>query len=135
MRRPARREEPGDGRSVLGEDAGVAVDREAALCVEEGGYHLDGLARAGTRLFWRVEPWPDAAPERLARYTPADAMPAAPSRPLETAATVLLLGYGIAMVLAASPLLDYTRAAAAQLQSPADYVQQVRAATPAARTP
>ncbi len=96
---------------------------------------LVGLARAGTRLFWRTEPWPDAAPERFAAYTPADALPHAPSRPLETAATVLLLGYGIAMVLAAAPLLDYTRATAAQLLSPGDYVQQVRAATPALRQP
>ena len=96
---------------------------------------LVGLARAGTRLFWRVEPWPDASPERLAEYTPLEAMPAVPNRPLETAATVLLLGYGVAMVLAAAPLLDYTRATAAQLQSPGDYVMQVRAATPQARAP
>ena len=96
---------------------------------------LVGLARAGTRLFWRVEPWPDASPERLAEYTPLEAMPAVPNRPLETAATVLLLAYGVAMVLAAAPLLDYTRATAAQLQSPGDYVMQVRAATPQARAP
>jgi multicomponent K+:H+ antiporter subunit D len=96
---------------------------------------LVGLARAGTRLFWRTEPWPDAAPERLAAYASATALPTAPSRPLETAATVLLLGYGIAMVVAAAPLLDYARATAAQLLSPGDYVQQVRAATPALRKP
>jgi len=96
---------------------------------------LVGLARAGTRLFWRTEPWPDAAPEQLAAYAAAIALPTAPSRPLETAATVLLLGYGIAMVVAAAPLLDYTRATAAQLLSPGDYVQQVRAATPALREP
>ena len=77
----------------------------------------------------------DASPERLAAYTPLDEMRAAPGRPLETAATVLLLAYGIAMVVAAAPLLDYTRATAAQLQSPGDYVQQVRAATPALREP
>jgi multicomponent K+:H+ antiporter subunit D len=115
--------------------AGIQTGWVWAVVLGSSFMMLVGLARAGTRLFWRVEPWPDAAPERLARYTPLDAMPDTPSRPLETAATVLLLGYGIAMVLAAAPLLDYTRAAAAQLQSPADYVQQVRAATPAARTP
>jgi len=96
---------------------------------------LVGLARAGTRLFWRVEPWPDAAPGRHAGYVPAEALPAAPGRPLETAATLLLLGYGVAMVLAAAPLLDYTAAAAAQLQQPLDYVQQLRAAVPAIREP
>ena len=96
---------------------------------------LVGLARAGTRLFWRVEPWPDTSPERLARYTPATAMKVAPVRPLEAAATVLLLGYGITMSIAAAPLLDYTRAAAAQLQSPASYVEQVRAAAPTLREP
>ncbi len=53
----------------------------------------------------------------------------APARPLETAATVLLLAYGVAMVLAAAPLLDYTRATGAQLQAPGDYVEHVRAAT------
>ena len=106
-----------------------------ALVLGSSFMMLVGLARAGTRLFWRVEPWPDAAPERLAEYTPLDAMDLAPSRPLETAATVLLLGYGIAMVLAAAPLLDYTAAAAAQLQSPGDYVQQVRAAAPVLREP
>ena len=96
---------------------------------------LVGLARAGTRLFWRVEPWPDAPADQLAKYTPLDAMKVAPSRPLETAATVLLLAYGIAMSVAAAPLLDYTRAAAAQLQSPASYVEQVRATTPTLRAP
>ena len=96
---------------------------------------LVGLARAGTRLFWRVEPWPDTSQERLARYTPATAMKVAPVRPLEAAATVLLLGYGITMSIAAAPLLDYTRAAAAQLQSPASYVEQVRAAAPTLREP
>ena len=96
---------------------------------------LVGLARAGTRLFWRVEPWPDAPPERLTNYVPLDAMAVAPSRPLEATATMLLLAYGIAMALAAAPLLDYTRATAAQLQSPAAYVEQARAATPMLREP
>ncbi len=96
---------------------------------------LVGLARAGTRLFWRVEPWPGAPSERLAEYVPPDEMPDAPSRPLETAATVALVAMGIALAVAAAPMLDYTRATAEQLLSPADYVQQVRAATPAERAP
>ncbi|SDQ35798.1 multisubunit potassium/proton antiporter, PhaD subunit [Pseudoxanthomonas sp. CF385] len=96
---------------------------------------LVGLARAGTRLFWRTEPWPDASAETRAAFTPAGDLAHAPSRPLETAAIVLLLGYGVALVLAASPLLDYTRATAAQLQSPGDYVRQVRAALPTLREP
>ena len=115
--------------------AGTATAWIWALVLGSSFLMIVGLARAGTRLFWRVEPWPDASPERLAAYTPAGAMAPAPVRPLETAATVLLLGYGIAMVLAAAPLLDYTRAAAAQLQSPGDYVQQVRAAAPSLREP
>ena len=106
-----------------------------ALVLSTSFMMLVGLARAGTRLFWRVEPWPDAAPGQLARYTPLDAMKDVPSRPLETAATVLLLAYGIAMSLAAAPLLDYTRAAAVQLQSPAIYVEQVRATAPTLREP
>ncbi|KAF1699416.1 monovalent cation/H+ antiporter subunit D [Pseudoxanthomonas jiangsuensis] len=96
---------------------------------------LVGLARAGTRLFWRVEPWPDASPERIAAYTPAEALPHTPGRPLETAATVLLVGYGLAMVVAAAPLLDYVDATASQLLSPAGYVEQVRAAETVTRAP
>ncbi len=96
---------------------------------------LVGLARAGTRLFWRQEPWPDASPEQLASYVPREHMVKAPSRPLETAATVLLVGYGVAMVLAAAPLLDYTRATGAQLLAPQDYVQQVREARSQTRAP
>ena len=96
---------------------------------------LVGLARAGTRLFWRVEPWPNASPERIAAYTPAEALPHAPGRPLETAATVLLVGYGLAMVVAAAPLLDYVDAAASQLLSPAGYVEQLRAAETVLRAP
>ena len=80
-------------------------------------------------------PWPDASPDQLAGYVPADALPHRPGRPLETAATVLLLGYGIAMSGCAAPLLDYTRATAAQLLAPGDYVQALHAALPVARRP
>ena len=66
---------------------------------------------------------------------PAEALPEAPSRPLETAATVALVAMGVALTVAAAPLLDYTRATARQLLAPEGYVQQVRAATPVARDP
>src|SRR5690606_35929367 len=82
---------------------------------------LVGLARAGTRLFWRQELWPDATDAQVAQYVPREQMREAPSRPLETAATALLLGYGVAMVLAASPMLEYTRATGAQLQAAEAY--------------
>ncbi len=96
---------------------------------------LVGLARAGTRLFWRVEPWPDASAARMAAYVPAERVRAAPARPLETGAAVLLLVYGLVMVLAAAPLLDYTRATAQQLKSPGTYVEKIRATTPLLREP
>jgi multicomponent K+:H+ antiporter subunit D len=96
---------------------------------------LVGLARAGTRLFWRVAPWPDAGQHRLEAFTPEHEMVPAPSRPLETAAIVLLLAYGVALVVAAAPVLDYTRATALQLLSAGDYVEHVRAALPILREP
>ena len=96
---------------------------------------LVGLARAGTRLFWRVAPWPDAGQHRLEAFTPEHEMVPAPSRPLETAAIVLLLAYGVALVVAAAPVLDYTRATALQLLSPGNYVEHVRAALPILREP
>ena len=96
---------------------------------------LVGLARAGTRLFWRVEPWPDAPPGALVAYDASVDMPDAPSRPMETAGTLLLVAYGIAMTVAAAPLLDYARASAEQLASPAGYVQQLRDTPSTTRTP
>ena len=96
---------------------------------------LIGLARAGTRLFWRTEPWPNASAETHAAFTPASDLAHAPSRPLEIAAIVLLLGYGVALVLAAAPVLDYARATASQLLAPADYVRAARAVVPTLREP
>ena len=96
---------------------------------------LVGLARAGTRLFWRIEPWPDAPKRQLKAYMPRDEMPHAPSRPMETAGTVLLVCYGIAMTIWAAPVLDYAHASALQLASPGEYVQQLRATLPATRAP
>ena len=62
-------------------------------------------------------------------------MAKAPSRPLETAGTLLLVAYGIAMTIAAAPLLDYARASAEQLGTPGAYVQQLRAAPTLSRSP
>ena len=86
-----------------------------------------GLTRAGTRLFWRL-------PEADAPVVVPDRKHA-PARPLETAATVLLLAYGVAMTVAAAPLIDYTRATGAQLLAPGAYLEQVRAALPEMRNP
>ncbi|KPL48534.1 cation:proton antiporter [Xanthomonas axonopodis] len=87
-----------------------------------------GLTRAGVRLFWRVpaaaENAPEPQPPRRGRM-----------RPVETAATVLLLSGLVAMTGAAGPLMHYTDAAAAQLRDPAAYVDQVRATTPQRRQP
>lgn len=84
-----------------------------------------GLVRAGSNLFWRVPP---AGPE-VAGLRPST------TRPVETAATVLLLALGVALSLGAAPVVEYTRATAAQLMSPQDYVRQVRDTAPAWRNP
>src|SRR5690606_20382357 len=95
---------------------------------------LVGLARAGTRLFWRQEPWPDASPEHVARYVPREQMREAPSRPLETAGTVLLLAYDVAVVVGASPMLEYTRARGNQVQAPEAFIQPGPATAPQGET-
>ena len=94
---------------------------------------LIGLTRTGTRLFWRTE---DEGGGEGEGQVPVPQAAGAPriSR-LEFAALGLLIGYGIAMTLAAGPLLRYTAAAAEQLLSPGDYVQEVRGATPRMREP
>ena len=88
-----------------------------------------GLSRAGVRLFWRVpgavEAGEDAAPP----------LRKAPSRPLETAAAVLLILYGIGMTVAAAPMMRYTEAAAAQLLDSASYVGELRATPSRSRAP
>ena len=96
---------------------------------------LVGLARAYTRLFWRTTPWPDAPPAALVAYEANPDAADAPSRPLETAGTLLLVAYGLAMTVAAAPLLDYTRASAEQLATPDAYVSQLRAAPSQVRSP
>ncbi|HBK46651.1 MAG TPA: monovalent cation/H+ antiporter subunit D, partial [Xanthomonadaceae bacterium] len=71
-----------------------------------------------------AEDAPERAPPRRARM-----------RPVETGATVLLLGYVVAMTVAAGPLMHYADATAAQLARPGDYVQQLRATSPVLRQP
>jgi multicomponent K+:H+ antiporter subunit D len=81
-----------------------------------------GLSRSGTRLFWRVDPVPEGtAPMPLRRS--------------EIAATMLLLGYGVAMTLFAGPLLRYTDATAAQLLDTGATVERVGGTTPLIREP
>ncbi len=82
-----------------------------------------GLARIGTRVFWRVEKRrPDAA----------DVPP--PGR-LEVVAIGILLAYGVAMTVAAAPILEFTRATAAQLLTPGAYLETMRGTTPQIREP
>ncbi len=95
-----------------------------------------GLTRAGSRVFWRTP-----AMERAAGHV-ADVKGTAmhgpsrhASRPLETAAIVLLLGYGIAMSIAAAPVIAYAEAAGEQLLSAGDYVDTLQATTPQTRMP
>ncbi|MFY2763239.1 monovalent cation/H+ antiporter subunit D [Arenimonas sp. MALMAid1274] len=84
-----------------------------------------GLVRAGSNLFWRTPPQEAAAaPGRTAG-----------SRPVETAATVLLLALGVAMTVGAAPVMGYMQGTAAQLMAPADYVNQVQSTLPAKRKP
>ncbi|WP_101925610.1 MULTISPECIES: monovalent cation/H+ antiporter subunit D [Luteimonas] len=81
-----------------------------------------GLSRIGTRLFWRID-------------ADTDGVPAPPVRRAELAATLLLLAYGIAMTVAAGPILRYTNAAAEQLLSTGDYVRHLRDAPSVIREP
>jgi multicomponent K+:H+ antiporter subunit D len=81
------------------------------------------LARTGSQVFWRAEPWPLNTP------TPA------PPRPMQVAAATLLLGYGVAMTVFGGPVMRYTQAAAEQLLSPGAYIDAAHATTPRLREP
>jgi len=87
---------------------------------------LIGLSRTGSRLFWRTgrqevrEPWEEEPPR---------------VRGQELAATMLLLGYVVAMGLLPAPVLRYATATAEQLLQPAEYVHQVRDTLPQRRAP
>lgn len=82
---------------------------------------IAGLARAGSRVFWRIDESSDAS--------------AAPIRWPETLAIGLLLGYGIAMTVAAGPIAGYTRAAAEQLLDAEAVIGQMRGTAPLHRNP
>lgn len=81
------------------------------------------LARTGSQVFWRAEPFP------------ADATPPSPPVRAQVLATMLLLTYGIALTIFAAPALRYTQAAAEQVLKPTDYIDQVRATAPIGRAP
>jgi len=83
---------------------------------------LVGLSRAGTQLFWRVEPLPPGVDAPAVRRT-------------ELAAMMVLIGYGLIMTLAANPMLAYTRAAAEQLRTPAQYIEAVSGTHPQHKAP
>lgn len=84
---------------------------------------LVALARTGSQVFWRAQPWPADAPS-----------PAPPSQ-LQVAGAALLLAYGVALTIGAGPALAYTHAASAQLLAPTDYMQAARGAAPQLREP
>ncbi len=107
-------------------DAQVALVWSAVL----GGSLLVviGLTRAGIRLFWRVPDTDTGAP-------PAPTPRRARLRPPETIATVLLLGYLVAMTVAAGPLMRHTDAMARQLRQADDYLQVLRDTHPVLRQP
>lgn len=86
-----------------------------------------GLTRAGIRLFWRVPGDED--------HVPHPNPSAAPARPTETVATVLLLALGVGMSVFAGPLMRHTEAIATQLLDPAQYVEQVRTTPTQLRAP
>ena len=97
---------------------------------------LVGLARTGVHVFWgsdSASPEANDEADEAPSSSPATASLAA--APLENAAILLLVGYGIALTLAAAPILAFTRATAEQLLTPADYIHQVDAALPARRAP
>ena len=95
-----------------------------------------GLTRAGSRVFWRTPAMELAAGHVTETRGSAMHGPSRhASRPLETAAIALLLGYGIAMSVAAAPVLAYAEAAGAQLMAPDVYVDQLRGMTPRLRQP
>lgn len=87
-----------------------------------------GMTRAGSRIFWRTR---SSTPPTAAQFARGPQN----LRLTESAATVLLLGLGIALTLFAGPALDYTRAAAVQLDDAPHYLDTVRETRPAWRTP
>lgn len=91
-----------------------------AAILGSGLMAIIGLSRSGTRLFWRV----DSVPEGTE---------APPLRRAELGATMLLLGYCIAMTVFAGPVLRWTEATAAQLMAPSAVIERVLGETPVIR--
>lgn len=88
---------------------------------------LLGLMRAGMLAFWQSEPAEPTDP-------PAESV-GTRGQGLQIAAISLLLGYGVAIAVSAAPVLAYVSATATQLLSPAEHLEQVRAAMPTSRSP
>ncbi|MFC0676832.1 monovalent cation/H+ antiporter subunit D [Lysobacter korlensis] len=84
---------------------------------------LVALARTGSQVFWRAEPWP----AHLARP--------APPASLHLAATGLLVAYGIGLVLAGGEVVGYVDATARQLLTPERYIEAAQSTQPQLRMP
>jgi multicomponent K+:H+ antiporter subunit D len=82
---------------------------------------LVGLARAGSRIFWRID--------EVSLLEPA------PIRRMETAAVVALLALGVMLMVRADTVMSYVQAAAKQLREPAAAIEHVRGTTPLKRSP
>jgi len=82
---------------------------------------IAALARAGSALFWRIDD--DMVAVRR------------PVRVAETTSVLLLLAYGVAMTVAAAPVLGYARKAADQLLAPQAVIERVQQTLPLYREP
>ena len=83
---------------------------------------IAGLSRVGTRLFWRVDHEAVQADPPAVRWQ-------------EVWAVLLLLGYGVAMTIAAEPILAHARSTSEQLLQPESYLHAVQAAQSIIREP
>ncbi|SIP87461.1 monovalent cation/H+ antiporter subunit D [Solilutibacter tolerans] len=94
------------------------------------------FARAGSGLLWE-------APARAARWRPESGLPPPPrprrttraQRRLQWLAIWLLLGYGIALVVFASPVYRYLLSAAESALAPSSTVDMIRGVQPVMREP
>lgn len=82
---------------------------------------LVGLARAGSRIFWRID--------EVSLLEPV------PIRRMETAAVVALLALGVVLMVRADTVMSYVQATAKQLREPAAAIEHVRGTTPLKRSP
>ncbi|MDQ3494503.1 MAG: monovalent cation/H+ antiporter subunit D [Pseudomonadota bacterium] len=95
------------------------------------------LARAGGRVFWEGEYGATPSPLQPGEAEPPPAaevlLPV--HTPAQLAATLLLLGYGVALTLGAAPAQRYAQAAAEQVLSPLATIEAVRGTQPQLRAP